>query len=254
MRARAIDACFRKCDFGKMVRISNRAVLLGLTLLLALAASAAGKKKDANSEAKETARVAYQRATKHYNLGEYQEALVDFKDAYRAYEEPTFLFNIAQCQRQLGAKLDAIRSYRAFLRESPSVQNRAEVEQLVASLETALREEQQSKSRPPQGTIGPDRLPDDGTSETASAPAARPPATTAATAPESRPETAAAPALTVTATAPAPTAPTPVYKKWWLWTIVGVAAVGLGVGLGLALASPSVSYPAAQTNAGVIHF
>jgi tetratricopeptide (TPR) repeat protein len=195
-----------------------------------------GKADPVAEAAKERAKVAYRSGTKHYNLAEYQEALTDFKEAYRAYEEPSLLFNIGQCQRQLGLKLDAIRSYRAFLRETPNVPNREEVEQLISTLEKALHEEQASKSSPPQGTIVPgDSHPPPSpttvkrTIEIESPPPVPPPAT--------------------------PRTKVPVYKKWWLWTVVGVVVVGTAVGLGVGLTVGSADhFPSATTNAGTIRF
>ncbi len=44
----------------------------------------------------------FKKGTSHFNLGEYRQALADFKAAYRLHEDPNFLFNIAQCHRLLG--------------------------------------------------------------------------------------------------------------------------------------------------------
>ncbi len=59
----------------------------------------------AHAENRARAREAYQAASQHYDLGEFQQALELFKEAYRNYEEPAFLFNIAQCHRALGQTL-----------------------------------------------------------------------------------------------------------------------------------------------------
>lgn len=60
-----------------------------------------------------------QRGTKRYNLGDYQAALEAFKAACLAKPDPVFLFNIAQCHRQLADYGAAEKSYRAFLRVMP---------------------------------------------------------------------------------------------------------------------------------------
>ena len=180
------------------------------------------------------------RATKHYNLSEYKEALDEFKDAYRAFEEPLLLFNIAQCQRQLGLRTDAIHSYRAYLRESKDIRNRDEVERVIASLEQAARDEEHS--RPPQGTLTPE------------------PQQKVVVTPVPEQKVVVTPVLEPV---PAPVTPslvvvaqparTPVYKKWWLWTTIGVVAVGVGLGLGLGL-SGGTTYPAASTPGGRVRF
>jgi tetratricopeptide (TPR) repeat protein len=79
----------------------------------------------------------YAAATKFYDLAEYEGALREFKEAYRAVEDPAFLFNIAQCHRKLGHTQDAITFYRNYLRRAPSAANRAEVERRIAELERA---------------------------------------------------------------------------------------------------------------------
>jgi len=139
-------------------RLASLLVLAGLFGAMALpgmaTAAPAARKAD-----KDLARAAFLRGTKHYNLNEYKEALDSFKDAYRAYEEPSFLFNIAQCQRQLGMRADAIRSYRAYLREGSNIRNREDVEQIIAGLERSVRDEETTRARPPQGTLGPDGAP-----------------------------------------------------------------------------------------------
>ena len=61
----------------------------------------------------------YAAATKFYDLAEYEGALREFKEAYRAVEDPAFLFNIAQCHRKLGHTQDAITFYRTYLRRAP---------------------------------------------------------------------------------------------------------------------------------------
>ncbi len=105
-------------------------------------------------EAKQKARAEYTEAMKNYNLAEYQQALEHFKEAYRAFPDASFLFNIGQCQRSLGQKADAVRSYRAYLRDAKT--GRAEVEQIIAGLEKAIAEENAAKNKTPIGVMGPD--------------------------------------------------------------------------------------------------
>jgi len=196
----------------------------------------------AGAENKDKARGLYRAGMQHYNLGEYGEALDAFKAAYREFEEPSFLFNIAQCQRALDQKREAVRSYRTYLRESHDVsaEMRAKVDELVGGLETALREEEAAaKARP--------------------APATTPPATESTT--ESSPATppaagASAPSPSATTlTAKAPARRPPLRKQWWLWTTVGgVVAVGAGVGLGLWLWPRTATYPAATTVGPALRF
>jgi len=177
----------------------------------------------------------YLSGSKHFDLGEYAEALNDFKEGYRLKDDPVFLYNIAQCYRLLDQNTEALRAYKNYLRRAPNASNRVEVERKIAAIEEAQAAAQKASTTPPNQVIPPGPPP----------PESAPPTGTPAVA------TPAPGAPSVTATAPTREQRQPVYKKWWLWTVVGVvvvgAAVGLGVGLGTAHASagPTV-YPAVQ--------
>ncbi|HEY2743897.1 MAG TPA: hypothetical protein VGL86_04720, partial [Polyangia bacterium] len=158
------------------------------------------------------------------------------KEAYLDYPDSSFLFNIGQCQRQLGLKQDAVLSYKAYLREAPSTPRRDEVLAIVHNLESLIRDDEATKRGRPEGTI----IPND-----------KPPDTTTTQTPPPPPNDGA---TTLTATTTAPPRRTPIYKKWWLWTVVGVAAVAVGVGLGVGLSAHGTSYPGAPPSDGTIHF
>jgi tetratricopeptide (TPR) repeat protein len=193
--------------------------LVGAWLLLGTPAFAENRKK---------AKAFFESGMQHYNLGEHEQALDDFKSAYREYEDASFLFNIAQCQRALGKKEDAVRSYRSFVRESKNLtpETRGKVDEIVAALESSIRDEAATKAR----------------LDAANAAAAEAAAAAAA-------KQSAAEATTVVAT-PAPPPKKPLYKRWWLWTAVGggVVAIALGVGLGVGLTHRTiVTYPSPPT-------
>src|SRR5512143_3705253 len=80
----------------------------------------------ARAEDKAAARAAYAEGTKYYDLNQFEPALKAFEKAYWNYEEPAFLFNIAQCYRQLDRKPEAVKFYRSFLRKVPEAPNRVE--------------------------------------------------------------------------------------------------------------------------------
>src|SRR5438309_2197887 len=69
----------------------------------------------ANADEIADARRAFVSGMKHFDLGEYKQALADFKDGYRAKEDPVFLYNVAQCYRMMKQNSDAIRYYRLYL-------------------------------------------------------------------------------------------------------------------------------------------
>ena len=76
-------------------------------------------------------------ATKTCDLSK-PEHLDEFKAAHLAKADPVFLYNIAQCHRQLGEREQAITLYRRFLAASPNAPDRPEVERRVAELEAEL--------------------------------------------------------------------------------------------------------------------
>jgi tetratricopeptide (TPR) repeat protein len=186
--------------------MKNFLALLALALLCAAP-------RAVRAENKEVARQAYDEGRRRYDLNEFASALEAFKRAYLNYEDPAFLFNIAQCQRQLGKKEDAIRFYRSYLRNKPDAPNRDEIKAIVAKLESdlAAENERQAAAHTAQREAPPSR--------SVVTPISAPPATNV-----------------LTATAPPPKRQ-PVYKEWWLWTIVGVAAAGAATGVALAVTS-----------------
>jgi tetratricopeptide (TPR) repeat protein len=185
----------------------------------------------ASADERARARAAFRAGSQHYNLGEFQPALDAFKEAYRRYEDPSFLFNIAQCERQLGHKREAIREYRAYLNNSENADNRETVKQIIAQLERELAADEQ-RAAAAAAVVAQEKKP-------------TPPPLV-----PTRPAEPAAAMLTATA---APTVEhTPAYKRWWVWTIVGgVVVAGAATGLAIALTRPSS--PSAMTSLGTSH-
>jgi tetratricopeptide (TPR) repeat protein len=209
-----------------------RTFMLTLATLVALVGVAPAATPAERAKARETFRAAQQ----HYKLTEYQQALEAFKETYRLVEDPTLLFNIAQCYRQLNKKEEAIRFYRTYLHDAPDDGNRASVEQIIASLEKAIHEENVARATPPDTTI------DGSQPRPVTAP---PPATV--TSPPAQPVTQ--PVVVASTASDRP----PLYKRWWLWTLVGGAVVvGAGVGLALGL-THQPGAPTASTQDGTFH-
>src|SRR5271157_514619 len=80
---------------------------------------------------RDAAKAHFSRGTRLYQVGEYRQALDEFKAAHLAKPDPSFLYNIAQCHRQLGDLEQAVTMYKRFLAASPNAANRAEVEKRV---------------------------------------------------------------------------------------------------------------------------
>src|SRR4051812_18849462 len=115
-------------------------------VLLLAAAAPVWAQAPGSPEAKEKARAFFRTGTQHYDLGEFPEALTDFKEAYRFYEEPIFLFNIGQCHRQMGQKEQAIRFFRVYLSKSPNAPNKTDVKDMIGKLDLALQQERAAQS------------------------------------------------------------------------------------------------------------
>src|SRR5438874_1435930 len=101
--------------------------------VLALAALTPTARADDLAAAKEH----YRKATKAYELGLFDEAIAEFNLAYKAKDDPTILYNLAQSHRQAGHRVEALRTYRVYLMKVPDAPNHREVEALIASLSTA---------------------------------------------------------------------------------------------------------------------
>lgn len=234
------------------------AVVIGL----AGEATAQPVAKDTKLEAK----ARFMSGQSHYNLNEFPEALSDFKDAYRLFPDPVFLYNVGQCERQLGHFEEAIRFYRNFLREQPKAPNKQEVLHKIEEMESAI------EARPEAAETVPEVPSTDQAAQPAAAPAAAAPSGTpeqpaAAT---NTPNQPAAPnqahESARTAPLPAPAAPVPAegsgpridltsqptqsapaavsfYQRWWFWPAVAAVAIGTGVGIYAATTGKSPAAP-----------
>ncbi|MFP2913262.1 tetratricopeptide repeat protein, partial [Pyxidicoccus sp. 3LFB2] len=111
--------------------------LLGLLLLgLPSTARAAGE-----SEAEAQARVRFSEGNLAYDVGDFDKALKSFSEAYRLKPLPGFLFNMAQCHRQLGQYSRAAFFYRRYLALVPDASSGPVVRELVQEMEARAREQ-----------------------------------------------------------------------------------------------------------------
>jgi len=82
------------------------------------------------SEAKRLA----DRAQVHFNLGEYDKAIFDYREAYRLVPSPGLLYNLGQAYRLLGDCVSATTMYRNYLRLAPHSPYRQLVKQHLSAL------------------------------------------------------------------------------------------------------------------------
>ena len=132
-------------------RGNGLAVRLAMAALLLLGGGAARAADPGPGDAK----ARYLSGQSHYNLNEFAEALQDFKEAYRLRPDPAFLFNIAQCERQLGNLEEAIKFYRSYLRNKPETDNKREIEKKIEELKGLVEAKKKATTGAPQSVMPP---------------------------------------------------------------------------------------------------
>jgi len=222
------------------------AVALAAATLLGAGVARAGDPAPSDAKAR------YLSGQSHYNLNEFAEALQDFKEAYRLRPDPAFLFNIAQCERQLGNLEEAIKFYRSYLRNKPDAGNKREIERKIEELKGLIDAKKKATTGSPQAVLPPSTVDDSTTARTPEPPPPAPiqaptptppePPTPTATTPASAPALDSTPkhdtpGVDLTAHPPEASAGAakPIYRQWWLWAGAGAVLVGLGILTAVAL-------------------
>lgn len=116
-------------------------LLLGLGLVCASVREVEAQKKPPAAEPTDANRELAKRhndlGMNHYNLGEFDEAVAEFKAAYALTSEPGLLFNIAQAYRLAKDCAKALLWYRKFLADVPTAPNAETVKKYIAEQEAA---------------------------------------------------------------------------------------------------------------------
>lgn len=95
---------------------------------------------------KEVARAHHETAKKHFQLSNFEEALVQFKMAYKFAPLPKLLFNIAACHEGLGNLREARDTYWLFLQKMPGTPHRVVVEARLENLTRRLKKQDASSA------------------------------------------------------------------------------------------------------------
>lgn len=157
----------------------------------------------------EEAQKAFTQAEERYAAQDFSGAIEQYAAAYRAYPDPAFLFNLAQCYRRLGDFANAAILYERYLGEVPEAPNRNQVEQTIF----LLRQEEAE----PLSDL-PDLTP-------------KPPPALSLNTPE--------PGTPLPAPTSSPKAGLTSY--WWFWSVVGGSAlIATGGVAALILSGPGV--------------
>lgn len=107
-----------------------RATIVPLLIALLVAPASAG---ETDARTNRAAMKHYDRGLKLYMSSDFSGARDEFQAARDLVDAPQFLFNLAQCARNLGEHEDAVKLYEEFLLRMPEAPNRAKVEEYVAA-------------------------------------------------------------------------------------------------------------------------
>jgi tetratricopeptide (TPR) repeat protein len=103
------------------------------------------------------ARAIYERGLQHYNKGDLDEAIGDFREALARTQAPKLLFNLAQAYRLKKEWALALEHYEIYLRKLPDAKNREDV--LTRIGEMRMRMAASAPAKPPEPTPPPEPSP-----------------------------------------------------------------------------------------------
>ena len=128
-----------------------KATLLCLLMgVLGVTASSTPAAARASAAQKARAKKYFEAGELHYQQGEFVKALTNYKKAHKTYRHPAFIFNIAQCHRQLKQYSKALFFYQLFLAEKPNTTNKSEVKRRIREMKkqiAALQLSQRQKGK-----------------------------------------------------------------------------------------------------------
>ncbi len=218
--------------------------LLALTLAALLSASPAGLAR---------AKRLFHEGSVAYEAGRYGKALKEFRSAYAAAPRPGFLFNIAQCERQLSRFPAAARDYRLYLAAETDPRRRAVAERYLSEVEARLgssaRPEEPRTARTEPVREEPVPVPMNTPVPIPVTSASPPPAGAPAGTGEARQLALTPPAPREALTGKAPPRGMPPGAKWL--GVAGLSSAVLGgaaLGIGVALAGPDLGSPRVLSN------
>lgn len=210
-------------------RSEQRFSALALAVLLGLSSLPAAAAAEVSDEAKAQAREKFTQGNEAYARGAFREALTSFDAAYKLAPLPGFLFNVAQCHRQLGAYERAAHFYRRYLSLSEKEPaNAPMVKELIAEMDTQASEKARAHAkaadRPkaePAKVARAEAKPVPSALKEAEKKAVD--SRTASTTP-----TGLSPAALPGAPQPEPQPSQSLARKWWVWAGAGAAVLVTG--------------------------
>lgn len=102
----------------------------------------------------------FQKGTKYFDLGHFDDAVKEYEAAYEIKDEPVLLYNIAQAHRLANHFKEAVHFYKAYKRRMPNAPNRDEVNAKIDEIEKLIEQQKRTSTMPPDNPMMPgDRQP-----------------------------------------------------------------------------------------------
>jgi hypothetical protein len=164
-----------------------------MTRLACIVALTLGMSATALAQDFEAAGKHFSAAQEAFGAKHFKTAAIEFEAAYGITKDPVLLYNVAESYEKAGDGHKAVASYKAYLKEQPTAQDKAEVQRRIKAIEgKGYRIASQSApgDNPPSTTTAPATPP-----PTATTPATPPP-TTPATPPTTSPPPLKEPVMT----------------------------------------------------------
>ena len=133
-----------------MLRVASP---IALCLLLALPAVAQVSPLPTQQDASAIAKARYEKGMAHFQLEEYDKAILEWEEGFRTRPVPEFLYNLAQAYRLSKVPERALTLYRRYLTMKPNAPNRTEVERHIVQLEKAVSTSAKAASAPPYNAL-----------------------------------------------------------------------------------------------------
>jgi hypothetical protein len=192
-------------------------LMLGPVQLVVAAPQRAQSRPERVDPEEKQARVHFKKAERAFNLGKFADALISYQAAFEAKPLPAFVFNIAQCHRNLDDPERALFFYRRYLALDPEGPHRKLVESLIEEQQGKVAEKAEKAAAEEaariaeSGAVSGDSASGDGLDLRPGQPGASDPVAGSLTRPAGPPP--------------------PLYKRWWVWaaagTVVAVTAAAL---------------------------
>jgi tetratricopeptide (TPR) repeat protein len=101
------------------------------------------------------AQIHFEAGTKAYELGDYSQAINEYKLSYAAASMPSTLYALGQAFRARGELEAALHFYQQYVAKSPSGKYRAAAEQHMQNLEQLIEQKRVAQNTPPRDVPSP---------------------------------------------------------------------------------------------------